>query len=301
MTSENPSYTAHFEFWCSLDLDGIEEDLFDQPNCPNCHEPFNTKIWEFGKRVEYRVRRSCGHYVGLKCVTRMEELGQKECPKCLSRLSDSVMPWTKFLKEMKPDDFRELSITDMAIQNAISTVRVLRGLGRPVDWSKIFMQVYETSFVSYEREDNGLPAVDTPDYVFFLPLLMLEAALRAKGFFELDCDMPNVPQLQQDLDNLKKRLDSRLALPKEWYMPEIKVMMSKADLRRTAFVTAVNELNAEKGEIGWTKHQQGSLRQDIQWSLWQKINLSMILLLIFLAGLQLFLLVATWGVLTEKK
>ena len=307
MTSENPSYTTQLEFLCSLDFrDGMEGDLegLEDQNCPDCHEPYSINSWEVGKKVEYPVRRVCGQLYGLKCLTRMaisEELGRRVCLECnASHDTMCSMDWMEpdnlhELAHMEPDTVRELATIDMAIQTASSTAVVSRDLGWLVNWSKILMQVYEASYISCEGDDS--PGVVTPDYVFSRPLLLLEVALRTKGFFKSDYDMPNVPQLQQDLNNLRKRLDSRPALPKEWYMPEIEVMMSKADLRRTAFVTAVNELNAEKGEIGWTKHQQDSLQQETQWFFWQKV---MILLLVFLAGLLVFL-AATWGVLTEKE
>lgn len=284
------------------DLEGLED-----RNCPDCHEPYSINSWEFGKKVEYPVRRVCGQLYGLKCLTRMaisEELGHRVCLVCnASHDTMCQMNWMETdnlheLANMEPDTVRELATIDMAIQTAISTAVVSRDLGWLVNWSKIFMQVYEASYISYEGDDS--PGVVTPDYVFSRPLLLLEVALRTEGFFKSDCNMPNVPQLQQDLNNLRKKLDSRPALPKEWYMPEIKSMMCKSDLRRTVFVTAVNDLNAEKGEIGWTNHQQDSLQQGTQWFFWQKVNWFMILLLVFLAGLQLVFLAAIWGILTTE-
>lgn len=102
------------------------------------------------------------------------------------------------------------------------------------------------------------------DYAFIWPFRLLEVALRNKGFFNEDSNLPDVPQLQKDLNDLRKRLDSHPDLPEEWYMPEIEVMMPRADLRRTTFVTAVNEMRAEKGEVGWPKHQKTNLLQNIR-------------------------------------
>ena len=158
--SGNPRYSTLLEFLCSLDLVGIDEDLrLEGPkhqNCPGCHEPYSLNSWEFGKRVEYPVRRFCGHVHGLKCLTQMavsEELGHKECPQCKVLCpSDELMRCMERKKRMEPGNFYNLARIDMAIQNAISTAGLLRDLEQPVDWSKIFIQVYEASYSFYKGD-----------------------------------------------------------------------------------------------------------------------------------------------------
>ena len=57
-------YSTLSELLCSLDLVGMNEDLrlegSNHRNCPGCHEPYSLNSLEFGKRVEYPVRRCCG-------------------------------------------------------------------------------------------------------------------------------------------------------------------------------------------------------------------------------------------------
>ena len=252
--SEDPNHTAHLAFLCSLDLNGTEEDL-DSLDCPECHEPYDTSNWVFGEKVEYPVARYCGHYVGLKCLIRMEELGHKECPQCLSPSSDELMRCMKRMNQRVPGRVYDLARIDMAIRNAISTAGLSRDLGMVVDWLEIFLQVYEASYLFYE--DVGTVNI-IADYAFIWPFRLLEAGLRKKGLFNGFGNVPVVRELQKDLNDLRKRLDSRPDLP-EKYHPD---RMPIPDLRRTTFVTAVNEMREEKGEIGWPKHQTTNLLQN---------------------------------------
>ena len=158
---------------------------YEDDNCPGCHEPYNSKTWEFGRRSEYPVVRHCGHAMGLNCLLRMEELGHKECPNCLSPSwddwqwcrnrdpphqiirkwrepclypsSDGLMQCMQKMKQDKPGNFNELARTDMAIQNAISTAELSRDLGQPVDWTKIscrYMRLH--SFRTSSKAFSGM-------------------------------------------------------------------------------------------------------------------------------------------------
>lgn len=180
----------------------------------------------------------------------------------------------------------------MAIHNAISVAAFSCAYDEfVVDWTKLFMHVYEFSYVFYFHDFT--PEGGPPDHVFSRPLLLLEVALRSMGFFNGDCNLPDVPQLQQDLNDLRKIVDSDLTLyrlggkdwPNECYPLGAKDMMSRADYRGTIFADAVMELRAKGEKTRPMKDLQEYLWQDITWFLWQKIKDFLTVLLALLAGI----------------
>lgn len=293
---------THVNFLCSLPCEyGMYADLEHQ-DCPNCHESYSTNSWQFGKTVEYPVRLPCGHIYGLKCLAQMavsKEFGHK-CPQCIDSnitLLDPSYDTIRWMLSRHPCDVEVCTKINLAIHSAISVATFSRKYDGFVDWTKLFMQVYETSYVfSVDRSSLGAVAPDAPDYVFSRPLLLLEVALRTLGFFNGHCNLPNVAQLQQDSDNLRKKLknlESRSRVQDE-NLPEKgcqQAIISRADSRLTIFVAAVKELRETEEKTRRMKHLQDHLWQDMWWFLWQNTKefticlLCLCVNLIFMAGI----------------
>ena len=302
---------THMRHLCLLDYgDDIEENV-EHLNCPGCHATYSKDPWEFGKTVDYPVRLPCYHFYGLKCLAQVavSEEDAKErslqCPECDdfhpllpweydTAVSDSVAHynWAKSDTPVwETEAHYNWAKSDMAIHNAIPVAAFSRNSDGFVDWTKLFMQMYETSYI-FDVE-NRSPRIIDPEQNFSRPLLLLEVALRSMGFFNGDCNLPDVPQLRQDLNDLRNKVDSDRSLlgkqeedlPQEGYPGQLEAILSRADFRLITFVDAVKELRAKDGKTKRMKYLQEHLCQDISWLLWQKTKDCTIMLSAFSAGI----------------